>query len=314
MRKTTSTAMRWGVLGLFVLAGAAGTEARAALLRWKLKSGETLHYVMEQKTVTGVKAGQQDVKTTVTQLIDMDWSVKSVSSDGAAEMTQTITRVRTKMESPFGGFEYDSKDPKEPQGPAAASLVPLLKALIGAEFAFKMSPQGELSNVKVPEKVVQALGDAGAVGGAGAGMFSEERLKNMISESSLALPKENLAKGTSWKRQTKIPSPPIGTMTLDKTFSYQGPESQAGKSVERIDLGTKIEIQPDPAGKLDFKIQSQEGKGTFFFDNTAGRVTESTVTEKIEMTVKIMDMDFAQTSDTMTTMKLTPASSPGDSK
>ena len=52
-------------------------------------------------------------------------------ADGAADVTLTFDRIRTKIESPFGVFEYDSKAKQEPQGLIAAGLVPFLKALVG---------------------------------------------------------------------------------------------------------------------------------------------------------------------------------------
>jgi hypothetical protein len=300
MRTTT---LRWGLLGLVVVAGAVGRDARAAALRWKFKPGETLHYVTDQKTVTAVKGGGLDVKTTLTQTIDMSWAVKSVAPDETAEMTQTIDRVRTKIESAFGAFEYDSQAEKAPEGPIAASLVPLLKALVGAQFAFKISPQGELTDIRVPEQVTKALREAGPAGGA-AGMFSEDGLKNMIAESSLALPKDDLAKGKSWTRQTKIPTPPVGSMTLDKTYTYDGPDPAAGSGVDKVSLDTKIGIELAPGAPSDFKITSQEGKGTFLFDTAAGRIVNSTVTEKVETLVTVQKTEITQTRDTSTTMKL----------
>jgi hypothetical protein len=59
------------------------------------------------------------------------------------------------------------------------------------------------------------------------------------------------------------------------------------------------------------KIQSQEGKGSFFFDNAAGRVADSTVSEKLEMLFKLKLGDQAkevvQGNETTTTMKLVKA-------
>ena len=309
---------RWCMVGLVVVAGSGGARAgAAATLRWKLQPGETLHYVMEQKTNTAVKGGLQEVKSTISQTIDMDWTVKEVGADGQASMTQTITRVRTRIESAAGAFVFDSNEAKDPVGPIAGNLAPLLRALVGAEFAFKMSPEGELIDIKVPEKVLESLKKTGAVGGA-AGMFSEEGMKNMVSESSLALPKEDLAKGKGWTRQTKIPMPPLGSMTLDKNYSYEGAETKDGKELDRIKLVTKVDIQLNPANDLEMKIQGQDGQGTIFFDNTRGRIVESSVSEKLEMIFKLkaagQEQEMSQNNETSTTMKLVKAGAAEPSK
>ncbi len=308
MRTTMFSALRWGLLGLVVLA-VGGPSAGAATMRWKFKVGENLHYAMEQKTVTTANLNGQEVKTTWNQTTNMTWSVKNVDDQGTADVTQTFDRLRSKIESAFGAFEYDSKAEKEPEGPIAAGIVPLLKALVGAQFSFKMSPQGELSDVRVPEGVAKALREAGAGaagGGAGAGPFSEEGLKNMIVQSSLALPKEDLTKGATWTRTTKAPTPPIGTLVIDKTYGYEGPDEQAGGHVEKIGLVSKIDLEPAPDSKITAKIKSHEGKGSFDFDNDAGRVIRSHVTEKMEMVMNIMNTDVKQNIDTTTDMKLIP--------
>lgn len=303
MRMTmTSTAWRLGLAALVVLAGLGGATTRAAALKWKFQQGETLHYVMDQTVTTSLTGGPQDIKTTTNQTIDMQWNVKEVAADGAATLTQTVTRVRTKIESPFATFEYDSKAGKDPEGPIAAGIVPLLKALIGAEFSFKMSPQGELTDVKIPESLSKAMREAGPAGGGS--MFSEEGLKNMVTESSLAIPGGDLEKGKSWTKQTKIPMPPVGDMMIDKTYSFQGADSAASKDVMRIDLQTKVEVKPMAGSNLDIRIKSQDGKGSFFFNNASGRVSDSKVSEKIELVFKVQDKEVTQANETTTRMKL----------
>ena len=281
--------------------GVAPFPARAAepVLRWKFTEGEAMHYQMVQKTVTQVKGPNQDIKTTVTQTIDTTWTVHSVDrSSGTGDLSQTIDQVRTKIEFPFGSFDYDSKSAKAPEGPLAAGIVPTLKALVGAKFRYKMSPQGELSDVQVPEGLLKALKEAGP-NATSVGMFSEEGLKNMINESSLVLPMDT-AKDKPWTRKTKIPSPPIGTMLLDKTYTYTGPEKEGDK----ITLDVKMALEPDPDSKFDIKIDKQEGKGTFYFDSKAGRVASSTVTEKMDMVIKVANTEVKQSSDMSTSMKL----------
>ena len=105
----------------------------------------------------------------------------------------------------------------------------------------------------------------------------------------------------------------IGTMQLDKAYSYQGPESHDGKTMERIDLDVKIELQRTDDTALDVSLKSQDGKGSFFFDNDSGRIVDSAVTEKLEMVFKLMDKEIVQGNETSTTMKLVKAEPTGSS-
>ena len=176
----------------------------------------------------------------------MTWTVKSVDSNGQAELTQTITRIRDQVEGTVGSYTYDSKDAKEPESLIAAAKIPVFKALLGAVVPFKMSPRGELVEVRVPDTLVKALGELGpAAAGAGA-LFSEAGLKEMISRASLVFPEEDVAEGKTWTQQTKSASP-VGTFVLDSTYRYEGPARDAGPDAVKIALTVKAEIQPDEA-------------------------------------------------------------------
>jgi hypothetical protein len=272
-------------------------RADAATLRWKFKPGESFHYRQDQKTVTQLKAPNQEYKVTNTQTTDMTWKVGAVAADGTAEITQTIDRIQAKVDGPFGSFEYDSKADKAPEGLLAAQQVQLIKAQVGAVFQYKMSPRGELSDVKVPESLVKTLKELTPAGAPGE--LSEEGLKNMIHESSLALPAEDLTPGKSWVRPVKMPSP-IGTMSFEKTYTYEGPADGA----QKIGLKVKVSMEPAADNKADVKLGAQEGSGTFLFDNNAGRVASSNVAQKLELMITFMNQQVTRTNETTTSMKL----------
>jgi hypothetical protein len=297
--------LRWTMLAaLFaVLVGPfPGPVVRAETLRWKFKAGEVVRYTMVQETSQEMKNQAQQAKTSLNQTVDLHWSVKSVSPEGVADMTQTIDRVRTKIQGPGDTFEFDSNSGKAPEGRIAELLTPMLKSLVGAEFSFKMNGRGELSEIKVPQKLLDSLRQAGPAASAG-GMFSEEGLKNLISQSSLTMPDTPLEQGKSWTQQSKVPVPMIGTMVLDKTYTYVGPETK-DPALRHITLDTKIKLQPATDANVAVKIKSQAGKGDFSFDADAGRIVTSRVNDKLEMTLSAMGQDIEQSTNTLTTMTL----------
>lgn len=312
MGTTSAVSRRLSTLVLGLVAAAAGTgvagldaRAEAPSLKWKFTKGDSFRYQMDQKTVTEIKANGQNIKTTVTQTVDTTWNVKGVEADGSAAMSQVIDRIKTRIESPFGAYEYDSKEEKPAEGPIAASLVPMLKALVGATFQYKISPRGELTDVQVPASLVEAMKQAGGAGAAG--MFSEDGLKNMINESSLIIP-DDISK--PWTRQAKLPSPPIGTLILDKTYKYEGTEGND----EKIGLEVKVNLEPEANSKIESKFGAREGKGTFLFDNKAGRVVRSDVTEKVELNISFMNNQMNRSTETTSLMKLLDATKDGASK
>lgn len=296
MRRLRSAVGRWGGLALSAALLSGGLASAAApTLRWKFAAGEALHYQMDQKAVTELKANGQSSKTSVTQTLDTTWNVQKVDAAGVAEMVMSIDRMQTKIESPFGAVEYDSKSPKPLEGPIAAGVVPVYKALVGAKFKYKISPNGELSDIVVPEGLMKSLREAGPT--ANSGMFSEDGLKNMIRESGLLIP-DSLDK--PWTKQKKIPAPPVGTQIEDSTYKYEGKENDDDK----IGVEVKVALEPAADSKFDAKINAQEGKGSFYFDAKVNRVVRSHVVRKLEMAIKVMGAEVVQSQDTTTDIKL----------
>jgi hypothetical protein len=293
---------------LSLIGGTAGSPAASAQesLRWKLATGETLRYTMEQQTTQLAKAQGQELKTSMHQTVDLRWNVKGVS-DGVADMSQTIDRVRAKIEGPGQVFEFDSSAEKAPEGPIAATLVPMLKGLVGQEFSFKMDARGRLSDIKLPQKLLDSVRQANpASSGTAESLFSEESMKNL----SLALPEQAVSKGTSWKQQSKVPMPMLGTVTLDKTYTYAGiDETDPGRS--RITLDTRISLEPAADSNVAIQMKSQREEGEFAFDIKAGRVVASRVNDKVDMVASANGQEFEQSTDTVTKMTL---AKPADAK
>ena len=303
MRSMLSKFVRFGTLVVLAAStlGTGTTVQAQATLRWKFKEGEKLSYATETVQKQAFNVNGMDVETTMNQTMEMSWSVQTVQ-DGKAAIVQKFDRVRQKMESLFGSYDYDSKDGKPPEGPIGEIVGPMLDAMAGAEFRFSMDGQGDISDVKLAEKLVTALRNNPAAAQMGA-MFSEEGLKNMVQQSAATFPKEALTKGKSWNKKVELKLP-FGKMTMDNTFTYQGPETRNGAALEKIELKAALSIEPDPNAPIDLKIKSSDVKGAIYFDNVAGHVVETTTNQKMEMEISAMGNTFNTTQDQTTTMKL----------
>jgi hypothetical protein len=302
---TTQSTLRAIALGLAlaVPTGFSGSLAEAkATLRWKFQEGETLKYTSNQVVSTKIlDPDGKELKQTTSLVIDMTWKVKSVeASTGTAVMTQTIDRIRTTASLPFGKFSFDSKEAAEAPGPAAS-----LFKLVGAEFTLKMNPRGELSEIKLPEKLLSAL-QAGQDQAGSQVPYSEEGLKNMLVTTSVLLPEGPVDPGAKWSRKLTIPTGgPDQTRTIEQVYTYTGP----GASGETIELVTAFDApKADPS--LPVSVKAQESKAKIDFDATAGRLKEIAATEHIEVAGKVMDKDVVQTNDTTSTLTLSPAGTP----
>jgi hypothetical protein len=295
-----------------------GPAARGATLRWRFKAGEKLRYVMDQRSVTvATLPGGEQMRTTLSQTIEMTWTVKSVDPNGQAELTQAITRIRDQLEGLVGSYTYDSKEGGEPSSLIAAPKIPVFKALLGAEVPFKMNARGETADVRMPDALAKTLSELGPAAGAAGALFTEEGMKQMISRSGLVLPEEDVAAGKTWTEQSQMA---LGgsTLTMVTTYRYEGPSPNDGEGAAKISVQMTAAIQPAEADAKEkenaagLKIRSQKSEGSYVFDNAAGHILRSSLKESIEVAASVKvglgalakEMEIMQSNETTTTRKL----------
>ena len=106
----------------------AGSATPRALLRWKFRPGETLHYVLKQEMIEKVQFADKTPMTITLPIVfayDDAWKIKSVDKEGVATIDRTIDRIQMKIEGPLKKqgpqgvlIEFDSASDKEPAGMA----------------------------------------------------------------------------------------------------------------------------------------------------------------------------------------------------
>lgn len=289
-------------VGLLVVAVVALPAQAQVTLRYQFKEGEKLPYVMDQKMKMTMAVGGQNIEMNMNQTVDMTWNIQSVDKDGKAKMTQRFDRVRFTMEMPTGKIEYDSKDGKEPDDPIGKMIAPVFKAMVGSEFSLSMDARGRMSDVKVPDKLTEALKDIPGAAGLG-DMFSGDAMKRMIDQSAMVLPEGPVTKGKSWEQKVETKTP-LGKMKLDTTYTYEGPATKGDKKLEQVALKPKMEIEADAAAPVAIKVKDMDAKGTALFDNAAGRLVETNLTTNMEMEINAGGMNLSQKIEQVMTLKL----------
>jgi hypothetical protein len=286
--------------------GGWASDARAETLRWKLNPGEVLRYTMESKQVETVQVMGRNKKSTRSTTTNLNWTVKSVSANGDAEIVQRIDRVRMRLEQPpFVPIEFDSSPNKLEIPEEFEAAERQIKALAGAELTFKMGPTGAVHDLTISEQTLKNLREGLPKDAPGRESGSEQGLKDMLLQSSPpAFPVDSLEAGKSWAaKPSKIPIPGLGTLTLDKVFTFQGPDS---KTPRLLLVGFEAKTSLEPAESVTAKIRSQEGTGSLTFDAESGRIVNSRSKQKMEMIITDRGQDITQSSDTTTTMTLEP--------
>lgn len=220
------TSVKIGV-NLFVVLAALASIARVTCgadepLRWKFTVGQKLDYNMVQEmnmSAAGGPIGQMN--TTMRQEMNMTWDVQGVDAkSGEAVIKQKFDRVKMKMTTPVGGFEYDSKSEAAPTG-LGAMIAPMYKAMTQGEFEITMTSRGEVKDVKVPEEVLAALKASPAAASMG-DIATADGFKKMISQGALVLPENPPKQGDTWSTKIEMNNPAVGKQTVETTYTYIG--------------------------------------------------------------------------------------------
>jgi hypothetical protein len=266
------------LVAALVLASAGAT---AAELRWKFKPGEELQYILSRSTEGKINLSGSDIVFNLQMIFDTSWKPTAIAADGIADIDLTVTRIQIAMDSPlFGRMAYDSKNPKEPEGPVWGQMKPTMNAMLGETFKAKFSPLGTVTEIQLPAKLAEALakqeiGENRRQGfGIGGNSFNEKGIKELLSRSVLPLP-EATGDDVTWTQSFVNELPGIGVMTSETTFSAAGEAEQDGKKLAKITAETEILFEPAEEPKADLEIVEQAATATYLFDAAGGHMVKA---------------------------------------
>jgi hypothetical protein len=293
------------VISVFVIGTGLSAARGQETLRWKFRDGDVLKYTMEQTTVMTVKVMGRERKQKRSVTTTYTWSVKAVSDSGEADIIQRIERLAMKVDAPpFLPLEYDSGAASNSVPEPFEQIVRQLKAALGAEFSFKMKPTGEIVDIKIPEATLKRLREGLPEDQGEREALSEQALKDLVSQTSPpAFPEGAIEPGKSWSSKPNRLPMPTGTLILDRSYTFQGPDPEKPKLMI-IAMEGKVALEP--SGDASAKIRSQDGKGSLTFDSEAGRLISSKGTQRTEMVVVESGQERDETTETNAVMTLIP--------
>ncbi len=282
--------------------GRADPADAAKQLRWKVKAGEKYQLEMTQTTRQVVTLGEQTVEIPQQIVMYGTWVVDSVDADGTFRITQTIDRVTMTMSAPFTGeVKYDSASNEEPKG-LAKTIGDVIQPMLGAKFTQTMDQRGKIHEIKVPNEAFQGLNANPVL----KQFFTGDSFKEMFRKASPELPADAIDEGFSWKNSTENKTP-LGTMKMDATYTYVGEEQRDARALDKFNVDIKLDFGNGAGpGGAKVRIGEQENSGTFYFDNEAGRIVETTMKQKVKIEVTVADQTVDQHLDNTVKMMLKP--------
>lgn len=280
---------------LFALVCATRISAAQAdeALSWKFKSGDKIGYELEME----MQMAEGDRTIKIVHRIWMTLAIGDVSDEGVADVTQTVTRMAMEVTPPAdaippGTRKFDSKDgvkaDADKSDPMMAMLPALAEAMIGQPVSMKVSPQGAVSDVKIPPAMIAAMKKSPAA--AMSELFTPEGVKQTAGRVITPLPKGEVARDKTWDVSVELAAPNVGKQVTKTEYKYAGTEEKDGQKLAKINVQTTVKFPAAPGAELKIEVKTQESAGTVYFDIAAGRVVSSTLTDKMALSVDLGGM------------------------
>jgi hypothetical protein len=281
----------------------AATAQAQVELKWKFQQGQKLNLQLAQDMTIAIAVQGQAITQKIQMGMDLAWDVKQVDSQGVATIDQKFNRIRMTMEMPFGKLQVDTND-ENAEGPAA-QIAEQLKPLTAGIITQKLSPSGQVLEVKLDEKAKEAL----AANPQFKDMFGEDAMKQMFGQSMVALPEKPVNVGDTWDVALGIKTQ-FGEMKLDSQYTYQGMAEHNGKQMAKIGIKGTLKInkeKADPNEQTKLDIKDSNITGTAWFDTAAGRVADTDVLQKATMVVETGGQSLEPNITTDTKLQVKPA-------
>lgn len=258
-------------------------------LSWKLKEGETIHYLATKSTHYILKKSTQ-VKTTIDRRkkaslyehiieknfkTEMTWKVNKVNKDGSFDITHTVNRIQYTVDSRLqentenlrsNHFKWDSASKKKQKGVLAKAVENCLIPMIGVKTSITLAPDGTLRAIKIPKKITKMLAEGLVFTGAES-VLSSDAIKEMFGAAGGVFPKNPVKVGDSWKDAKKEEK--ITKDTFTYTYQYKGKNKNG---LEEIASYVELKKAPKTKSVRRSKIKVKESQGKMLFDNKAGRI------------------------------------------
>lgn len=212
-------------------------------LRLNLQQGKT--YTTRVTTSQEISQEILGQKQDMTQEMGLGYAfeVQQVASDGTMSAKMTCNWTSFKQDSPLGKVDYDSSKATQAIPTAAKPFA----ALVGTSLTMDLSPQGEVSNVKGLEKMIEAVLKSLELpaGTPKADLenqlreqFGDKAMQENMSQMMAVFPPKPVGIGDSWSKQLSLAKP--FPMRVDTTWTLKARKN----GIAVVDIRSKLETDP----------------------------------------------------------------------
>jgi hypothetical protein len=245
-------------------------------LKYVFKAGDEVKYVNTNTRTTTYKKTGKKFEVSIEQKSANLGKVLSVSSDGGAEVSQTITRLRIIQKGgPLGVQQIDSANEENP-----AVIQGLFDDLTKSDIRFKMSPRGDVGDVVLPQKLRDRLRPKKDGEGS---LVTEDGIIRMVKGSTFVLPKKPLSIGDGWDLEPNTYQESGHWITVKSRITFEGPVEQDGRKLLKFVRNPEYELKKPSETKevAETTIKRQTGQAIVLLDAETCRLIKSNSAEAI---------------------------------
>lgn len=285
-------------LWLILVTSVRSTVYSADLLQWRLSTGDSLRYVIQNEMLTTADVGGFESKSRLIQTMQLAWNVRTLTASRSYVVSQVIDRIRVEMSpSEEKSVVFDSGSRDVPDDLIARSIGNVFRKLVGREFTVTMAPTGVIQDVVIPEDLLKTLKTAafGTPNG-----LDDKSLEKMLSQTSVILPANSVDIGDRWQSQQSVELP-FATLHMDANMTYRGVDND-GLAV--IDYAPTVTLKQKKNAPIQLILRDSLGSGKVLFDKDQGHVVRMQLKLEMDMETTVQGQQVLQTIRQQTIMSL----------
>lgn len=269
-------------------------------LIWQFESGRKFEIVTQQSMTMKMDLGAQQLTSVTNNATQTTWHIQNIDSEGLAKSEMTIDRMTMKLDNNGTVIKYDSdsdSDSDEAQEGLLADLAASLDVIIGRSISYKVSPQGRVSDVQVPDDMFGENQNAALLS-----IMNPQTIAELTKNSTLFFPNPRPQIGDVWEDSSVIDMD-MFEVTSRVQYQYLGVEDQPAGPVHVI--GITIDQNFSDSGGVEVEIVSQESNSKVYFDGIKGYLVGSHLAQDIRMNISVAGQVIDQQIQQQTQVKVT---------
>ncbi len=255
-------------------------------LHYKMANDHPLVYRIETSVKQTQLVGGGPVENEFSHREIVQRSLDKLDDNGGFRVRSESKQLQVNIKlGPVGEYQFDSKSDKRDEGGVLSNaLNPVYERLKNAAITFTMSPRGEISATEGLKELLQDVLKENPIAVQLTGGGNEKSTEMSLAEMFVVFSEKPVKPGDTWEAKYQLEIPNIGKADGTRRFTYESPDTVAGRKTVRIrmthDLAFDVDLVNGGA-KVKGKMKIDQSSGIIHFDPEKGQIVSLDSTYKL---------------------------------